>query len=48
MNALKLTEHLSNNRDDILKVLESLDYHNITKKNYHKEYRLARENGRKT
>ena len=46
MNALKLTEHLSNNRDDILKVLESLDYQNITYNSSHNEYRFAREYGR--
>ena len=37
MNALKLTEHLSNNRDDIQKVLESLDYQNITYNSSHNE-----------
>lgn len=46
MNALKLTEHLSNNRDNILKVLESLDYQNITYNSSHNEYRFAREYGR--
>lgn len=46
MNALKLTEHLSNNRDDILKVLESLGYQNITYNSSHNEYRFAREYGR--
>lgn len=46
MNALKLTEHLSNNRDDIQKVLESLDYQNITYNSSHNEYRFAREYGR--
>lgn len=46
MNALKLTEHLSNNRDDIQKILESLDYQNITYNSSHNEYRFAREYGR--
>lgn len=46
MNALKLTEHLSSNRDDILKVLETLGYQNITYNSSHNEYRFAREYGR--
>ena len=46
MNALKLTEYLSNNRDDILKVLESLGYQNITYNSSHNEYRFARGYGR--
>lgn len=46
MNAFKLTEHLSNNRDAILLVLESLGYQNITYNSSHNEYRFAREYGR--
>lgn len=46
MNALKLTEHLSNNRDCILTVLESLNYQQISYNTSHNEYRFAREYGR--
>ena len=46
MNALKLTERLSNNTDDIFKVLESLEYHNITYNTSKNEFRFAREYGR--
>lgn len=46
MNALKLTEHLSNNRDCILTVLESLNYQEISFNASHNEYRFAREYGR--
>ena len=46
MNALKLTEHLSNNKDDIYKILESLDFQNISYNPSHNEFRFAREYGR--
>lgn len=46
MNALKLTEKLSNNQDDIYKILESLGYQNITYNSVHNEFRFAREYGR--
>ncbi len=46
MNALTLTEYLSANKNDILQVLESLEYQNITYNAAHNEYRFAREYGR--
>lgn len=46
MNALKLTERLSNNQDYIFKILESLDYQNITYNATKNEFRFAREHGR--
>ena len=46
MNALKLTERLSNNTDYIHKILESLDYQNITYNTSKNEFRFAREYGR--
>ena len=46
MNALKLTERLSNNTDCIHKILESLDYQNITYISSKNEFRFARDYGR--
>lgn len=46
MNALKLTEHLSNNHDDIHKVLESLEFQNISYNSSRNEFRFSREYGR--
>ena len=46
MNALKLSERLSNNQDAIHKILESLDYQNITYNKSKNEFRFAREYGR--
>lgn len=46
MNALKLTEHISNSRDQILHVLESLEYKSISYNPSKNEFRFARDFGR--
>lgn len=46
MNALKLTEHLSNNKEEILRVLESLEYKSVSYNASKNEFRFAREYGR--
>lgn len=46
MNALKLTEHLSNSKDEILQVLESLEYKSISYNSSKNEFRFARDFGR--
>lgn len=46
LNALKLTEYLSNNKEEILQVLESLGYQSITYNASKNEFRFAREYGR--
>lgn len=46
MNALKLTEHLSNSKDEILQVLESLEYKSISYNSSKNEFRFERDFGR--
>ena len=46
MNSLKLKDYLTNNADDILKILESLDFQKITYAPNRKEFRFARDYGK--
>lgn len=46
MNALKLTEHLSNRKNEILNVLESIEYKSISYNSSKNELRFARDYGR--
>lgn len=46
MNALKLTERLSNSKDEILQILESLEYKSISYNSSKNEFRFARDPGR--
>lgn len=46
MNAVRLSEYLTNNRDGVLTILESLDFTDIQYNSSKNEFRFAREEGR--
>ena len=46
MNAVRLSEYLTNNKDGILTILESLDFTDIQYNSSKNEFRFAREEGR--